>query len=95
MCLYALALLGAMELARHRAGVPVPVAFFGALLAVWLPWALEPARGAAREALLSRTYFFVTNWTWYEWLGVAAPLALLWWLARVRLRGEQPRSSRC
>jgi hypothetical protein len=90
MCLYALALLGAMELARRRAGVPVPVAFFGALLAAWLPWALEPARGAARDALFSRTYFFVTNWTWYEWLGVAAPLALLWWLARVRVGGERP-----
>ncbi len=42
---------------------------------------LQPARGAAREVLFSRTFFFVSNWTWYEWLGIVAPLALLWWFS--------------
>jgi hypothetical protein len=51
---------------------------------------LQPARGAAREALLSRTYFFVSNWAWYEWMGVFAPLALLWWWSSARLRGTTP-----
>jgi hypothetical protein len=54
-----------------------------------LPFLLElqPERGAAREALLSRTYFFVSTWAWYEWVGVFAPLALVWWWSSVRLRG--------
>jgi hypothetical protein len=90
MCVYAVALLGAMELARRGAAVSVPAVSFGALLLAWTPWNFDPARGPARDALLSRTFFFVTNWTWYEWLGVVAPLALLWWLAGVRVRGERP-----
>jgi hypothetical protein len=50
----------------------------------------RPDTGPAREALLSRTYFFVYNWAWYEWLGVFAPLAILWWFGRSRPRGVTP-----
>lgn len=35
-----------------------------------------------REAALSREYFFLSNWHWYEWLGLAIPLLLM--LATVR-----------
>jgi hypothetical protein len=57
-----------------------------------LPFIFEfqPARGPAREALLSRTYFFVSQWAWYEWIGVFAPLALLGWLSTADLRGARP-----
>lgn len=92
MSLYAAVLLGGMEVSRRRLALPDPVAVCW-LPALWwlpLPWDLAPARGAAREALLARTYFFVSNWAWYEWLGVAAPLVLLWWGARVPLRGARP-----
>lgn len=44
------------------------------------------ARGAARQALYSRTFFFLYNWTWYEWLGAIAPLALAGWASRLHLR---------
>jgi hypothetical protein len=50
----------------------------------------DPARGAAREALLSRTYFLVSNWAWYEWAGVCAPLALIWWFSRDPIPGTKP-----
>jgi len=50
----------------------------------------EPAHGPAREALLSRTYFFVSQWTWYEWIGVFAPLALLWWFSARKRRDTKP-----
>jgi hypothetical protein len=90
MWVYAAALLASFELSRRRSAarepVPVPVAFS---LALPFLWALEPAQGPARKALLSRTFFFVTNWTWYEWLGAVAPLALLWWGSRVALRGAR------
>jgi len=32
---------------------------------------------------LTRPYFYVTHWHWYEWLGVIGPMALLWWFGRV------------
>jgi hypothetical protein len=36
---------------------------------------------AYREVLQTRPYFFLTNWAWYEWLGLLAPLGLLAWMA--------------
>jgi hypothetical protein len=92
MSFYAAALVGLMEVSHRRAAVPNAVPVFGALSLLSLPllWDLQPARGPAREVLFSRTYFFVTNWTWYEWVGATAPLTLLWCGARVRLRGAQP-----
>ena len=39
---------------------------------------------------MSRTFFFVSNWEWYEWIGVFAPLGLLWWFAAARPRHTLP-----
>uniref|UniRef100_A0A372ITM9 DUF6798 domain-containing protein n=1 Tax=Paracidobacterium acidisoli TaxID=2303751 RepID=A0A372ITM9_9BACT len=50
----------------------------------------HPATGPYREVLLSRDYFFLANWTWLDWLGVAGPLMLLWWFSHIRLRGTLP-----
>jgi hypothetical protein len=36
---------------------------------------------AYREVLQTRPYFFLTNWAWYEWLGLVAPFVLLAWMA--------------
>ena len=41
---------------------------------------------AYREVLETRSYFFLTNWAWYEWLGLLAPFALLAWMAWVGKR---------
>jgi hypothetical protein len=92
MSVYAAGLMGMMELARRRAAIKSSMAFAGwfPLALLPLPWALEPATGPAREALLSRTFFFVSDWAWYEWLGVAMPLLLLWAGTRIRLRGARP-----
>lgn len=80
---YVAVFLGLAEFQRR--GWQQPAAF------AWVPFGFNfrPAQGAAREALLSRTYFFVTNWAWYEWVGIFAPLALLWWLSRVALRATR------
>jgi hypothetical protein len=92
MAAYAAVLLGMMEWRRLRSAASAAAPVFGLLAIGWLPflWNFQPARGAAREALHSRTYFFVTQWAWYEWLGVAVPLILLWWLARMPLRSGRP-----
>jgi hypothetical protein len=34
-------------------------------------------------SLNRHSYFFVTRWAWYEWAGIFAPLALLWWFQRI------------
>ncbi len=83
MAVYAVVLIGCLEIAKRRRAE----AIFAALPFVF---PFQPATGPAREALLSRTYFFLYNWQWYEWIGVAAPLAILAWLAGVTPRGTTP-----
>ena len=93
MSVYGAVFLGCLALARR---VPAPrveavaEAVPVSLSAIPFLFPLEPARGAAREALMSRAYFFVSNWTWYEWAGVFAPLGLLWWLSSVSPRDATP-----
>lgn len=54
-----------------------------------LGWIFEPPNADWRRALDTRTYYYLYQWTWYEWLGALAPLALFWLLWRVaRRRGE-------
>lgn len=62
---------------RKRLSVP-------ALAAISLPLFPE-VTPAYREVLQTRPYFFLTNWAWYEWLGLLAPFAILAgmaWLGR-------------
>ncbi len=92
MSVYGAVFLGCLTLTRSLRPHPVPVPAFGFLSLLGLPFLfdLEPARGTAREVLFSRTYFFVSNWTWYEWAGVFAPLALLAWFAGASPKGTTP-----
>lgn len=41
---------------------------------------------AYRDAIQLRGYFFLLRWQWYEWLGIIAPIAVLWWFAVVARR---------
>jgi hypothetical protein len=56
-----------------------------ASLACLLPFGVtfEPPSQAYHQVALSHSYFYLLRWHWYEWLGVAAPLALLWWFSQV------------
>jgi hypothetical protein len=58
------------------------------LLALLFPlgWIFEPTSDAWRAAARTRDYYFLSNWQWYEWLGVFGPLILLWWFLRVAMR---------
>ena len=58
------------------------------LAALLLPlgWIFEPASDAWRQAAATRSFYFVLRWHWYEWLGVVAPLALLWWFRALAQR---------
>ena len=82
MAVYVGLFVGCMELLERRRAI---AAVAGPVLGAWvpLPFLLNfaPVTGPARDCLLSRTFFFVATWTWYQWIGVFAPLALLWRLS--------------
>ena len=57
--------------------------------AVPLGWIFESPTPIWRQALQTRRYLFLYQWTWYEWLGALAPLFLFWLLWRIaQKRGE-------
>jgi hypothetical protein len=57
--------------------------------ALLFPFGLfPPVTDAYREVLNSRPYFFLLRWHWYEWLGIVAPLALLWWFRSLAAKQE-------
>jgi hypothetical protein len=51
---------------------------------------LSAATEPYREALYSRDYFFLSNWAWYHWLGMLAPMAILGWFWKGKIRGTKP-----
>jgi hypothetical protein len=53
---------------------PVPLA---AAFLIPLGWIFEPASEAWHQAAATRESYFLSRWEWYEWLGVYAPLILL------------------
>jgi hypothetical protein len=54
-----------------------------------LGWVFEPANSAWRNALNTRTYYFLYKWTWYEWLGAIVPLLFFWALWQTSHRRGQ------
>jgi hypothetical protein len=67
-----------------------------ALAALLMPlgWIFEPASDAWRQAASTRPFYFILRWHWYEWLGIVAPLALLWWFRALALRKQPANSER-
>ncbi|HWT64863.1 MAG TPA: hypothetical protein VN151_02020, partial [Terracidiphilus sp.] len=58
--------------------------------AVPLGWIFESPTPIWRKALATRSYFFLYQWQWYEWLGALAPIALFCVLRYLSLkRGDQ------
>jgi hypothetical protein len=48
-----------------------------------LGWVFQPTSPAWQQAAITRDYYFLGRWQWYEWLGVVAPLFLLWGIYRL------------
>lgn len=94
MVVYLLALIGITLVAeRRKKRMPNPVAVPVSALAIGIMPAgfhLAPATGPYREVLFSRDYFFLYNWTWYHWLGLLGPLAILAFFWKANLRGTRP-----
>jgi hypothetical protein len=64
---------------RSRRRFEAPVA---TTLLIPLGWLFEPASDAWRQAGSTRGFYFPGHLAWYEWLGVFAPLVLLFALHR-------------
>jgi hypothetical protein len=54
----------------------------GATAFVPLGWVFEPPSDPWRQALKTRTYYFLYHWEWYEWLGAIGPLVILYLVYR-------------
>jgi len=51
---------------------------------LWMGIPLAPASSAAyHEVAKHHSYFYIQHWQWYEWLGIVAPLGLLWWFGKL------------
>jgi hypothetical protein len=62
-----------------------------ATVALLFPLGLfPPATDAYRQVVQSRSYFFLLQWEWYEWLGIFAPLLIFWWYARIAKKQNFP-----
>lgn len=58
-------------------------------LAFLLPFGIsfDPPSKAYHQVALLHPFHYLLRWQWYEWLGIVAPLGILWWFARLaRLR---------
>lgn len=62
---------------------------FGMSAALQLPIITRP-NAAWKEAALTRSYFFLWQWAWYEWLGIFAPMVLLWWFSEIAQKIGSP-----
>ncbi len=91
------------------AAIHPTMAFFGAFHILFLAWnaprlhapafllsffAPQPLNLAWHEALHARRFLWPLQWHWYEWLGVAGPLALLGWFSRLGKRDANAQLAR-
>jgi hypothetical protein len=59
-----------------------------------LGWVFEPANRTWKQALDTKTYYYLYKWPWYEWLGALAPLGFFWLLWRMARRRSAEKLAR-
>jgi len=83
------ALLWVMDLADSRS-LDLPLAATG--VGLFLPFGISldpPTSPAYHRAALQHGFHYIQRWEWYEWLGIVAPIALLWWFYRIAVKQER------
>jgi hypothetical protein len=63
-----------------------------AALACLLPFGIsfDPPSAAYHQAALTHPFHYITQWAWYEWLGIMAPILILWWFGRLARLKQMP-----
>lgn len=89
MAAYAAALVVLLRAARgpRVLGTLAALAILSCSVAALLQWLAPPASPALRAAELSRYYWFLSQWHWYEWLGILGPALIFAPVAAGRVRG--------
>ena len=88
--------LECIRYARRRVSQSAAVPALAAALILPFYFELQPAHGAYREILESRSYFLISRWEWYELVGAILPLLILWKLSEMkRLRVNANFSALC
>ncbi len=84
MAVYAFLLVGALRATRFSRPTLAWLGLTSALLLACLALnALAPPESLAKQAaVITRYYWFLSQWHWYECLGLLGPLAVLWLIQR-------------
>jgi hypothetical protein len=74
-----------LEQIEHRFGIAAlgkGAAVTGCIVLMGIPF--PPQTSAAyHQAARMHSYFYIQDWQWFEWLGIFAPIVLLWWFGRI------------
>lgn len=54
----------------------------GCIVLMGIPFTPQTS-AAYHQSARMHSYFYIQDWQWFEWLGIFAPLVLLWWFARI------------
>jgi len=57
-------------------------AMAGCLVLLGSPF-MPQTSAAYHQSARMHSYFYIQDWQWFEWLGIFAPIALLWWFGRI------------
>lgn len=89
---YGLLCLGALSVPADWISRNLPSSDRGKAFSAAIPAALSfaPASPPYRQALAMRSFLFLLKWTWWEWIGIAAPIAILLGLGSFHPRGTTP-----
>ena len=71
-----------LVVASKRMPASSPVALAGLPAALWVSLPSD----AYHEVVLTRSYFFILKWVWYDWLGFAILVGLFWCFDRIATR---------
>jgi hypothetical protein len=85
MTLFGIAFIVLIPAARKLTTTAVPI---GAA-AVFLVMPFKSPSSVYWQCLNDHSYYFLLRWQWYEWLGILAPLVLLWWFGRMAHRRKR------
>lgn len=67
---------------QNRESSPIP-AMSAACFVFSAGFTLKAPSAIYWRCLEDHRFYFLLRWTWYEWLGILAPLAILWWCNKI------------